>query len=216
MNPELLRRVLVVEDEDLLRSLVAAEIARGGFDVASAATAAAALEVAAIFDPDAIVMDVDLGRGPSGFDVASVLARRSPGVAIVFLTNLAAPEAASVRAATLPPGSAYLRKTAVHEPGFIVAAIEAVLAGQDPRLSFRHDLTSPHGLKGLSVTQLEVLGLVAGGMTNQEIAARRGSSLRAVERIINRTFAALGLDEAAGGNARVLATRLYLDARGRP
>ncbi len=216
MNPDLLRRVLVVEDEDLLRSLVAGEIARCGFEVASAGSGAAALELAATFDPDAVVVDVDLGRGPSGFDVASVLARQSPGIGIVFLTNLAAPEAGSVRSAALPPGSAYLRKTVVHEPGTIVAAIEAVLAGRDPRPSFRHDLTSPHGLKALSPAQLAVLALVASGMTNQEIAASRGSSLRAVERVINRTFTALGLDEAGGGNARVLATRVYLDARGRP
>jgi DNA-binding NarL/FixJ family response regulator len=207
---------LVVEDEGLLRGLVAAELARSGFTVETAADGASALVIAETFDPDAIVMDVDLGRGPSGFDIAMVLAQRSPGLGVVFLTNLAAPEAAQVRASELPRGSAFLRKTTVGEPGMIAAALEAVLCDAPLPRAFRHDLATGNALRSLSRTQVEVLDLIAEGLSNQEIADRRASSLRAVERLINRTFTALGLAEHSAGNPRVLAVRAYLEARGRP
>lgn len=214
MIDDLQRRVLLVEDEDLLRSLVGAELERRGFRVASAGSAAAAIELAASFDPDALVMDVDLGRGPTGFDVATVIAERSPGIGVVFLTNLAAPEVAQVRPRDLPPGWAFLRKTAVHDPDTIIAALNAVLDDHGSRVAFRHDLSRRDPLTGLSHSQVEMLALIAGGLTNQQIAERRGSSLRAVERLINRTFTALNLDDKTG-NARVMATRAYLEARGR-
>jgi DNA-binding NarL/FixJ family response regulator len=207
---------MVVEDEGLLRGLVAAELARSGFTVETAGDGASALALAATFDPDAIVMDVDLGRGPSGFDVAIVLAQRSPGIGVVFLTNIAAPEAVQVRATELPHGCAYLRKTTVGEPGMIAAALDAVLSDAPLPRAFRHDLARGDPMRSLSRAQVEVLDLIAEGLSNQEIADRRGSSLRAVERLINRTFTALGLAEHTAGNARVLATRAYLEARGRP
>ena len=206
-------RSLVVEDDALLRSLVAREIERAGFEVAEAGSAAEAVAAARRFDPDAAILDVDLGPGPNGLVLGMRLASSSPGIAIVYLTNVAAPEVAGLRSRDLPAGAAYLRKSQVGNPAVVLAALESVLAGQDARPAHRHDLARDDPLRGLSRAQLDVLAMVAAGLTNAEIAARRESSVRAVERMIARVFAALGLDDGAG-NARVRAARFYLDAKG--
>jgi DNA-binding NarL/FixJ family response regulator len=61
-----------------------------------------------------------------------------------------------------------------------------------------------------------VLADVAAGYTNVEIATRRGSSVRATERMIARTFEALGLSEDPTHNPRVVAAMLYARHAGIP
>jgi DNA-binding NarL/FixJ family response regulator len=61
-----------------------------------------------------------------------------------------------------------------------------------------------------------MLRLMAAGLTNAEIAERRSSSLRAVERLITRTFEVLELNDDPVRNPRVTATNLYTRAFGYP
>ena len=82
------RHVVVVEDESLLRDLIAKTLESSGFQVTTAANAADAARVFKVADPDAVVLDVELGPGPNGFDFAESLHKTSPDVGIVFLTNL--------------------------------------------------------------------------------------------------------------------------------
>ena len=64
------RNIVVVEDDDLLRSLLADSLERAGFRVTTAANAADARRAIHTADPDAVVLDIDLGQGPNGFDIA--------------------------------------------------------------------------------------------------------------------------------------------------
>ncbi len=60
------RSVVVVEDEALLRDLIAQSLEASGFSVATAANAADARRACAAFDPDAVVVDIELGPISSG------------------------------------------------------------------------------------------------------------------------------------------------------
>jgi DNA-binding NarL/FixJ family response regulator len=51
--------------------------------------------------------------------------------------------------------------------------------------------------------------LIAEGFTNSAIAARRGTSLRATETLVQRTFATLGIKNDEEFNPRILAVRLW-------
>ena len=82
------RHVVVVEDEALLRDLIAKTLESNGFEVTTAANAADAARAFKAHDPDAVVLDVELGPGPTGFDFAESLHKTAPDVGIVFLTNL--------------------------------------------------------------------------------------------------------------------------------
>ena len=68
----------------------------------------------------------------------------------------------------------------------------------------------------LSATQLSVLKQIAEGWNNAEIAAQRGVTLRSAERLITRTFEALGVSNDDKRNARVVATRMYIRSHGVP
>jgi len=53
------RVIVVVEDEDLIRSLIADSLERAGFRLASAANAADARRIIKSVDPDAVILDID-------------------------------------------------------------------------------------------------------------------------------------------------------------
>ncbi len=67
------RKILVVEDESLLRNLIANLLESEGFLVQSAGSAVEAKRVAKLFDPDLALLDIELGDGPNGLDLAESL-----------------------------------------------------------------------------------------------------------------------------------------------
>ncbi len=214
-TPGLGRGVLVVENDPMTRGLLADLLEKVGFDVCTAASASDARRVCNVADPDGVVLDVDLGPGPTGFDVADALLAARPHLAVVFLTNLPDARFAGRDPASLPTGVAYLRKERLAEPGALVEALDATLRGvTDER--YRHDRDPGRPLAGLSRTQISVLRLVALGMTNQQIAEARGTTVRAVHSVITRALAAIGVEQAEEGSARVVAARSFMLASGIP
>ena len=208
------RHVVVVEDESLLRDLIAQSLEQVGFVVSTAANAADAKRTCLAADPDAVVVDVELGPGPNGFDFAMALSQASPDVGIVFLTNLPDSRFVNVDPKALPKRVAYLRKSQLVDSGELVSALDAVLRDRiDSNL--RHDLEASRPMADLSKKQISVLQLLAIGYSNTQIADKRGTSVRAVEGIVSRIFQALGIDVQAEGNARVEAARKFLQASGK-
>ncbi|MBM3687200.1 MAG: response regulator [Actinobacteria bacterium] len=81
------RQVLVVEDEPFIRGLVVRMIEGAGFEALPAGSAAEALHLVDDTDPDAAILDIELGPGPSGIDLAAALTETMPHLALVFLTQ---------------------------------------------------------------------------------------------------------------------------------
>lgn len=209
------RGVLVVENDPMTRGLLADLLEKNGFDVSTAANASDARRVCAVADPDGLVLDIDLGPGPTGFDVADVLLAERPHLAILFLTNLPDARFAGRDPTSLPAGVAYLRKERLSDTGALVTALDAVMRGTVDA-SLRHDLDPERPMASLSRTQISVLRLVALGMTNQQIAEARGTSTRAVHSVIVRALDAIGVEGAEEGSARVVAARSFMLAAGVP
>jgi DNA-binding NarL/FixJ family response regulator len=212
MNPptRLKRTVLVVENEDFLRSLIADSLEKAGFIVATAANGLDAKRLISSVDPDALVLDIDLGHGPTGLDVAAQISLTTPEVGIVFLTDLPDPRFAREKH-EVKKNQAYLNKKLLADSAVLVEAIEAVLleTGID---DFRHDKLEGRPLANLSRTQLQILKLLSEGKTNQQIANARGRSLSATESAVTRTLEELDIPKDAEVNVRVVATRKYFEA----
>ena len=209
----LARTIVVVENESLLRDLIARSLEAAGFSVSTAANAADAKRAVKAADPDACVVDIELGPGPNGFDFAEFLGRDSPDVGVVFLTNLPDPRFANREAKTVKQNQAYLRKSQLVDSKELIEAVDAVL--KEERVSdFRHDQKETRPLVALSRRQISVLKLVSDGFSNAQIAEARGTTVRAVEGMVSRIFHALGIDAQGAGNARVEATKMYLAASG--
>jgi DNA-binding NarL/FixJ family response regulator len=203
------RSVVLVEDDDLVRSLLASFLENSGFRVSTATNAPDAKRVINAVDPDAVVLDINLGRGPSGLDIADLLAAKRKDIAIVFLTGLSDTRFANRDMQTLHPNAAYLNKMMLKDPEVLIEALEAVLTERDIS-RFRHDRSVNRPFANLSKTQIQVLRLISEGKTNTQIAEIRARSLAATESAVTRTLKALGLDDSEDINVRVAAARAFL------
>ena len=204
-----MRSVVVVEDDDMVRSLIASHIESAGFQVAVASNFTDAMRLIKVVDPDAVVLDIDLGPGPNGFDIADRLWKKSEETAVVFLTSLSDPRINNASLKKNQPGVAYLNKHMVTDAAVLVDALKAALTDTVDQ-NYRHDLSTERPLAQLSNLQLQILKLISEGKTNQQISDIRGRSLAATESAISRTLKALGLDSASELNSRVLAAREYM------
>ena len=204
------RTIVVVEDEDFLRSLIADSLEKAGFNVATAGNAADARRLINSVDPDVAVLDIDLGRGPTGFDIADNLRVTSAGIGIVFLTNMPDPRFAGRELGDVAINEAYLSKNLLSDSKKIVEAINSVLSETGVE-KYRHHESKNRSFFRLSKTQIQLLQLISEGKTNQEIAEIRKRSLAATEGSIGRLFASLGIETSTNKNSRVAATRKFLE-----
>jgi DNA-binding NarL/FixJ family response regulator len=207
------RSVLVVEDDSFLRDLLAVALERNGFVVETAASAADAKRVFNRGDHDAVMLDVSLGPGLDGFDLAQILRSQSPNVAVVFLTDLPDSRFAGKEPGELLPGIVYLRKSSLNDTQSLVVALDSALRGIDMN-KYRQDQEPDRPLGKLTRKQLAVLGLAARGLSNAQIAAERGVNVKAVEDTIARASNTLAMGHPEGANVRVTAVRRYLEATG--
>jgi two-component system OmpR family response regulator len=85
MSTDAAARILVVDDEENIRFLVGSALRRAGFQIAAAATGREALDLAATFRPDLLVLDVML-PDLDGFAILAELRRRGDLTPVIFLT----------------------------------------------------------------------------------------------------------------------------------
>jgi DNA-binding NarL/FixJ family response regulator len=207
------RRLLLVEDEPLLASLMLEVLRAAGFEVAHAASAVEARALIDDLDPDAALVDVHLGSGPSGLHLGHVLARTHPHVGVLLLSRFADLSAAGLDGFALPPGSVFIPKDRIVDMDVLIGAVDAVLAGR-PGPAVDDRVLGP--LEGLTRAQLAVLRLAASGLSNAAIAARRGTSERSVEQHLQAVYVALDIELGGDLNPRVEAVRRYVEVAGLP
>lgn len=206
------RRLLLVEDELLLASLMGEVLRGAGFAVEHAATALEARDRIDAFDPDAALIDVHLGSGPSGLHLGHVLARTHPHVGVLLLSRFADLSAAGLEGSDLPPGSRFVPKDRIVDTEALLATIDDVLAGRP----VADDEETDAPLAGLARSQLSVLRLAASGLSNGAIAERRGTSERSVEQHLHAVYETLGIEVRGEVNPRVEAVRRYVEVAGLP
>jgi DNA-binding NarL/FixJ family response regulator len=208
------RRVLLVEDEDFIAALLVEALEGAGFDVRRASDVLAARHLVRSFDPDVALLDISLGSGPNGLDLAHYLDRVHPDVALIFLTRLPDHRSIGPDAAGVPARAGFLRKDMVGEFNVVISAIEAVVRGTPNK--YRDDRREDRPLNGLTSRQLEALRLASLGLSNAAIARERRVSERAIEKLLQSAFQTLGIPDDADINRRVEGVRRYVAAAGLP
>lgn len=205
------RRILIVDDEPLVATLICDLLRQRSFDVLGCGSAAQARDAIASFDPDAALIDIHLGGGPSGLHLGHVIRRTHPHMGIVFLSRYTDPAVAGLREVDVPEGCGFLAKEQVTDPQILLDAVNSTLRGE---VMIEGRFASPLGQ--LTATQSEILRLAATGMTNAAIAKHRGTSERTVEMRLKSVYASLGIQVTADVNPRVEAVRQYIEAAGVP
>ncbi|RKN23867.1 DNA-binding response regulator [Micromonospora musae] len=210
-------RVVLAEDEVLLREGLVGLLERFGFEVLAAAGSAPELLAAArTHRPDLVVTDIRMppGRRDDGLRAAVELRAERPELAVVVLSQHVQAEYA---AALLGSGDGrrvgYLLKDRVAEVVEFVEQLRTVTGGGtviDPDVVRRllHRPNDP--LAALSGREREVLGLVAQGRSNAAIAAALHVTEAAVGKHVGNILTKLGLLPSDDTNRRVLAVLTYL------
>ena len=204
-------RVLVLEDDPFTRLSVVAALRHFGFDVvAEEAEPSKALERALTVKPEVAMLDLYLGEGANGLDVAKELRRMNPKIGIVLLTSFEDPRLLGPSVAPIPSGTVYLTKRSVQNLTLLRAAVLEASANAKDNSEAEH--LSPFG--ELSDTQVETLRLVAQGLSNSEIAKRRFVQEKSVELTISRVAKSLGITQSSSANQRVHIARVYFRSVG--
>ncbi len=201
-------RVLLVEDDSFTRQLIANSLTQQGFAVSSCATASSAIEQIAANDPHVVVSDLDLGKGASGVDLLRLIDREFPWVGLVALS--AHSTSKLVGDGELPEGIPYLVKSAINDLSEIGATIRVSISKSSSASNLEGAVSTAQDSRlRVSAAQAETLRLLSQGHSNQAIADLRGTTLRAAETMIQRTYKSLGLSRQSASNNRVEAVSLW-------
>lgn len=208
------RKVLIVEDDEFIGSLMAGALKNEGFESVLAASSLAAKRALGKFDPDIVVVDIDLGEGPSGIDFIQMLNRSRPDIAGILLSKHADSESAGIPSDHIPEGVSYLRKSLVTDTKSLVQAIEQTIKGRDSAV--RQDRQAKGSLDSLTKAQRSILHLMALGLSNRAIAEKKSVSVSNVEQRISEIFKAFGISQEGSVVPRVEAIRRYIAESGLP
>jgi DNA-binding NarL/FixJ family response regulator len=212
-------RVVIAEDNALLREGLELLLSHNGFEVAdTVGNAPALLEAVAVHRPDIAVVDVRLPPSfrDEGLRAAIEARRRWPGLAVLVLSQYVERVYASELLADGAGGVGYLLKDRVARVEEFIDALRRVAAGGtalDPEVVtelFARDHGRP--LDDLTPREREVLALMAQGHANATIAELLVVTERAVSKHIAAIFAKLGLPPTDTGHRRVLAVLAYLNS----
>jgi DNA-binding NarL/FixJ family response regulator len=192
--------ILVIDDDKFLRTALESTLSNSGFDIAgSVSTAKEALTINEASPADVALLDLDLGLGPTGFDLALALRKMAPQIGIVFLTSYQDPRFASISGVSAPKGARYLVKSEIENVSQIISTIL-----QTKHRPFNENVNHINKFEKLTDLQIEVWREVAEGLSSSEIAARRGISEKAVEAILARIYTFLNIKREKSHNPRIL------------
>jgi DNA-binding NarL/FixJ family response regulator len=199
-------RVLLVEDEDFTRTMVSEMLSASGINVLPVASVAEALKSMEEFDPHVVLTDLDLGHGPDGADLLTKVAEDRPWTGMVIMTAHASPELAINDVSRIPEQAGYIVKSELNSIHSLVSIIQESII-----MPGNFNGSDNVGEEKVTITssQAEILRMIADGLSNAAIAEARGITLRAAEALIQRTFAALGVNGDSSINARVAAVRMW-------
>jgi DNA-binding NarL/FixJ family response regulator len=209
-------RVVIVEDQALLREGLARLFADGGHQVVDTlGTAEQLYQVVDDQHPDLVVLDIRMPPTftDEGARAAREIKTRHPQLGVLVLSQHL--ETAHVATLATLGGFGYLLKDRVLDVGDFLAAAERVATGGsalDPKVVA--SLITPVNdgpLALLSERERDVLDLMAQGLTNAAIATRLTLSERTVEAHVRRILTKLDIAEGQNGHRRVLAVLAYLN-----
>ena len=206
-------RLILVEDDPFTRATLGDALTLHGFDVrARVGTAFDAIEAQEKHDPQVAILDLDLGVGASGIDVAIALRENNPKIGIVFLTTYKDPRLINSNMPNLPEGAIFLNKLDMNSTTKIVIQISLAIVKPLAKRALPWVRSGP--ISSMSSVQIEILKDVAAGLSTSEIARNRGVSEQAIDKSINRISRNLGIPKSADSNMRVQIVRAYFENKG--
>mgnify|MGYP002654333549 FL=1 len=198
-------KLLVIDDHDVVQQGLITALRSHGFEqLDSAGTLKQARSKIAAFNPDAIIVDLNLPDG-SGFEIVEWVRRLSSQTAIVVL-SLNDP-AGFAKLARASGANAYLSKTQSIDE--IVSVINFAISNPGSFTSQLVDLDK--GATELTAREFDVLYLIASGLSNVQISATLFLSLSTVKTHISAILRKLDASNRTGAVAKAREKGLLLE-----
>lgn len=213
-------RVLVADDDVLLREGLASLLDRSGFEVVGqAGDATQLLELVRDVKPDLVIVDIRMppAHATEGLDAAKEIRREWPETGILVLSAHAEVDHAMELLAS-GRGIGYLLKSRVSDVAEFIETLERIARGGsvvDPALV--QELVTARKrndpLAVVSERERDVLSLMAEGRSNAGIARRLWITEGTVEKHVRSILTKLGLSDTDDDHRRVLAVLTFLEQR---
>jgi DNA-binding NarL/FixJ family response regulator len=213
-------RVVIADDDVLLREGLASLLDRFGFDViGQVGDAVELLAQVRSARPELAIIDIRMppGHGTEGLQAARVIRAELPGTAIIVLSaHVEVEEAMELLAGGA--GTGYLLKSRVIDVAEFIETVRRITAGGsvvDPSLvqELIRARRRRDPLDVLSSREREVLALMAEGASNVGIARRIFVAEGTVEKHVGSILTKLDLPESGTEHRRVMAVLRFLEAR---
>jgi serine/threonine-protein kinase len=218
--PRATTRVVIADDEVLLREGLSRLLTEAGFEVVGAAAdATALLRLVDARRPDLVLTDIKMppDHEEEGLVAAQEIRSRHPDIGVLVLSHYLESRYAMRLLQDLPDRSGYLLKDRVSDVAVLADALRRIAEGEcvvDPTIVSR--LVARRGQAGslaeLTDRERDVLGLMAEGHSNDGIAGNLHLSAKTVEGHIRQIFMKLGIGEAPESHRRVVAVLTFLRA----
>jgi DNA-binding NarL/FixJ family response regulator len=208
--------LLLVEDDQIILTMMTRAVEAEGFKVLDAKSSViSAMESFNKTQPDVAVLDIDLGSGPTGIDLANKMRKINHRIPIVFCTSYKDIRFIKNESHYFPPHTVLLRKAEIVDlQKFSSAIYEAIDLVRDSDESITNQLSEKF-YKNLTTLEIELLTLIASGVSNKNIANKRGISVKSCENAIARLAKKLEVPATENNNQRVLLTRKYFELSGK-
>lgn len=211
-------RVVLAEDEGLLREGLARLLADAGFEViGKARDADGLLRLVDARLPDVVLTDIRMPphHSDEGLVAAEAIRARHPQIGVLVLSHYVDTRYAMRLLESFPDRSGYLLKERVSDIEVLSDALRRIGDGEcvvDPTIVSRLVGRGRHGgaLIDLTEREREVLSLIAEGHSNEGICRKLFLSPKTVEGHIRQIFSKLGIAPEPAHNRRVLAVLAFL------
>jgi DNA-binding NarL/FixJ family response regulator len=211
-------RVVIADDETLLREGLARLLEDAGLDVVGkAGTPDELLRRVALTRPDVAIVDIRMPptHSDEGLVAAQEIRRSHPTVGVLVLSHYIESRYAMRLLEEHPERSGYLLKERVSDTAVLVDALQRVVDGEcvlDPTIVSRlvGRPREESALAELTDRELEVLALMAEGHSNDGICRKLFLSPKTVETHVRHILLKLGIGETTDYHRRVLAVLAYL------
>jgi DNA-binding NarL/FixJ family response regulator len=214
-------RVVVGEDQLLVREGIVRVLEESGFEVVGvAADAPDLLRKTNAHKPDVVITDIQMPpeRTDDGLRAAIQIRRSRPETGVVVLSQFLEDRYALELVGDRADGVGYLLKDRVGDPTLFADSVRRVAGGGSaldppvvPSTVGRRRDAGP--LDELTPRERDVMALMAEGRSNSGIAAELTVTVAAVERHVTGIFDKLGLRQVPEDHRRVLAVLEYLKRR---